>query len=170
MMSFSNGYDFERYVLGISTKDRPFNDPINNNLDFIDELKKVKENQSDVRWDPKNPSTEISRKIFDLVSSFLGERKSDLRMFCSIGTLLDHCYGVDCFFVLKGRLFDSMLSVDLTTDLRKTKSKAEIIIRPGDLEEENLYQTARKIAAYLLETPSHPRDRKRFYFHKKVWR
>src|SRR5581483_9077362 len=96
-------------------------------------------------WDPINPPTEIGRRLFEAVKSFLSpEDAADLRLYCAIGTALDIYHGADGFFRVRGHV----VLIDLTTRLDKMQGKAFIFIR-RDRGTRRIGTAAKKIADLL---------------------
>ena len=162
----AKGPVFESAVLGTSGVERGFFYNPNQKVDFKSEIDKVKSTQGCIgKWNPKSPSTETSSVLFGYVISNLEDnRRDDLRFYSALGTSLDVHYGIDCFFLLKNRDYDSIFSIDLTTNPRKVESKADVVIHPEDFQNEDfLKETGRKIANFLTRRPL-KNDKKHFIF------
>jgi hypothetical protein len=161
-----NGYDFERKILGISSSevDEEVNDCFKfnrkghrrnekkcNYSNFRKAVGVVKDIQNKIgNWNPKEPSTEIARVLFESVASHLENRRENLRFYSSVGTLLDYKYGTDCFFILKDREYEAIITIDLTINRRKRKSKADIVLTADDLRNDSRYQKIMEMVASRL--------------------
>lgn len=77
-------------------------------------FRRVIELQESLPWNPRNPSTDMARTLFEAAKERLpNELRKELLLVCAIGTELDWCYGVDGFFVLSSNLW-----VPVTFDLK----------------------------------------------------
>lgn len=92
-------------------------------------LSEVVFKQAEMGWNPQYPSTKWGFKIFAGVADLLKrhEDKVKLRLYCSIGTLLDFHFKVDGFFMI-----DSYwVGIDLATwnkDLLPGKVRSDIVL------------------------------------------
>ena len=147
----SSGYDFEKKVLGVSSKDvsQKVTHLFRRRTKFKKAVEIVKDIQNVLEWDPKNPSTEIARMIYKTICSGLSKHSGKLCFYSALGTTLDYRYGTDCFFSLQIGDRESIVTVDLAIR-RKKDPKADIVISIDDVRGDKFYQIARKITEKLL--------------------
>ncbi len=101
--------------------------------------------QAERGWDPSNPSTEISKRLFDRVGTMLKPSDaSDLRLYCALGTALDMYHGADGFL----RVRTHVVLLDLTVRRDKVQRKS-VIFRKSDKSNRRIGAVAEQIASLL---------------------
>ena len=139
-----DGYGFEREFCGCAFPDvaRHYRqEPID---DFADGVKKVKELQTALGWNPRRPKTKLAMCLFRRVGSRLRYGVSELRLFISIGTKLD-LMGVDFFFEYGGRV----VTVDLTVSDSKPDVRADFVLTRGHFLRDEHYKVGNRISQWL---------------------
>ena len=120
---------------------------------FFTEEKSYEWVKSHQPWNPSDPNVVeggpnyIANDLHYKVAEALQlEDLSELKFYTALDSPLDLYFGVDAFF----EYHDAILTVDLTQNPHKLSHKADIIVRPGDLEsEEAMENVASQIATYL---------------------
>ena len=113
-------------------------------MSYKGSMELVRENQP---WDPSDPESRVANDLHASVAITAGiEDFEELKLFTALGTPLDYFHGVDAWFEFRG----SVLTVDVTTNRHKDEYKADMVIHLDDLDEENLSETAARIAALLV--------------------
>lgn len=164
-----SGYAFEEMVLGRSS----FGCFKSNNiggckyLSFKEAIKMAKNIQSKLGWNSKKPPTRIAQYLYSNIVFMFKNRKRNLKFFSSVGTPLDLYHGVDCFFCLKDKKRDNIVTIDLTINHRKIKSKADIILSPNDIRDDGQCQKMLKnITSRLLYTNKEKKHKIYHFYHK----
>lgn len=110
---------------------------------FVEALRLAKVNQS---WDPSDPSLRVANDLHAEVALALGlDDWRELRLFSAVNSPLDFFHGVDGWFEFRGRV----VTMDVTVNRRKLSAKADLVIRPDDLELAVMSATARLVAKAL---------------------
>ena len=112
--------------------------------DPISSMELARKNQP---WeDPSDPDLRVANDLHASVAIAMGLVDwEELCLFTSIGTPLDSFHGIDGWFEFRGRV----LTMDVTTNEQKDSYKADMIIHPRDIEDDNLKDTARLMANIL---------------------
>ena len=91
---------------------------------FKDGIRKVKECQCVFNdWNPRKPRTPLTECLYRRVASRL-RKGEELRLFITIGTMLDLKMGIDCFFECDRRI----VTVDLTVSSFKKYYRADFLL------------------------------------------
>jgi hypothetical protein len=155
---YTDGYDFERGVLGISSieTNNQVKDYFTKDMKFGKAVRVVKDIQNKLgNWNPKVPSTRISKILFDGITNKISHKFSHgkLRLYSSVGTLLDYKYGVDFFFLFKGKGYKEVIvTIDLTISPKKKKkrNRADVVLSLGDFKSDNYKYIIDKIVVILI--------------------
>jgi len=140
MPLYIGGMEWERLFFGHASID--FSKPAFQRWeDAIEEAAAI---QSIFSWDPKNPRTEMSRKLYDGVRERLREKyQENLALYCAIGTALDWHHGIDGFF----RVGRYVVAIDLTTNKgKKTKGPDIVMVLAQDVMGAGFDRLCQKIA------------------------
>ncbi len=111
----------------------------------------VEQGRSDY-YNPSNPRTGQSHKVWESVKNFLpteeSGKKEPLHFYMSIGrNSLDYWHGVDAFFVWRG----TFVTIDLSLGRKKYPS-ADFILTPADMNDhKRLLVFGRKAADLLIK-------------------
>lgn len=148
-------------------------------ITFAGALEEVRELQFE-GYDPKNPSEGCNREFFESIRSFLPSSKDDLELLITMGTRMDFWHGADAVICWRG----VSVTIDLTVDPQKISredadfllktgetfdskrvAKADILIRPLDLESGKVYSSiAREIVVMLLSRWRCNFERESFFY------
>jgi len=108
-------------------------------------IRRVKECQHCLGWNPRQPKTALARGLFDRVSARLGSRGRDLRLFAAVGSSLD-IRGIDGWFERD----HVMVTIDLTVSAGKEDPRAHLVITRSDFLTNRHYSIGDWIAEMLL--------------------
>ncbi len=139
-----SGPEWERRFFGCSADQFPLPkyEALHNSFDTVVRI------QAERGWDPSNPSTEISKRLFDCVGRMLKPTDaSDLRLYCALGTALDIYHGADGFL----RIRTHVVLLDLTVRRDKVQRKS-VIFRKSDKSNKRIGKVAEQIAVLLNES------------------
>lgn len=144
--SFS-GEGFQNEFLGLSPEDIPDDD-----LRFFKCVRSAKKRQPKW-WNPRNPQTAMSRKLFRSVNKTLGEmnvlnNNHFLEYYSAIKTVLDYNHGADAFFVFAKY---NVVTIDLTIMRKKRHRKADFLVRRWDVVKDRLEIIGQNIAMLLVQ-------------------
>ena len=94
-------------------------------------------------WNPTDPEPDIANDLHAHVCIALGlEEWSEVAFYTAVGSPLDYYYGVDFFF----ELHNVVVTLDLTTNPKKTSYKADIIVHPHMTSKDGLQALGQEIA------------------------
>jgi hypothetical protein len=141
-----NGRAFEQEISGyhIERARRLFGHRCGHGVEFKHLVRRVKECQHCLGWNPRAPWTPLARSLFDGVACRLGERNPELRLFMAIGSGLDY-QGIDCWFERSGR----MATIDVTVKPAKPHPRANVVITRDDFIRDRHYAFGELIAQFL---------------------
>lgn len=112
------------------------------------------ENQRMLGWDPFAPHTQIGFRLYRAVQYRLEiHQRSNLGLYCAIGSTFDYWHGADGFF----RLGNLIATIDLSTRCGK-QNKSSFVFFRADRSEKKIQPVADKIARTLITTPSRGPD------------
>lgn len=101
------------------------------------------------KWDPRNPKTELARKLFNAVKERLSRRvRAGLHLCCALGTPLDYMHGIDGFFFLWDNQ-EKPVTFDLAragTWAKRMKLQANLLITIEDMDS---WKTTQHIGAKI---------------------
>jgi hypothetical protein len=105
--------------------------------------------QEEIGWNPHRPRTKLAADVFDCVRSYLPpELKSELHMYCCLGTCLDIHHGCDVVIELRG----AIVTIDLSlTEKNKHDLKTDINLSENHLTFQFMWRHCNTIAIKLLE-------------------
>ncbi|HAO64974.1 TPA: hypothetical protein DCQ44_03270 [Candidatus Taylorbacteria bacterium] len=135
--TIKEGKDFEAAFFGFN---HPF---IYKEFQPIEEvLSDVVASQKRLCWNPKHPTTPMTRRLFEPIKLGLGVGGEALQLFCAINTILDYHFGIDGFFSISKRsalkfTVDDIVTFDLTfksSSHKKKNQKADFLISAADFE------------------------------------
>jgi hypothetical protein len=93
---------------------------------FKQSMRDVRANQP---WDPSDPEPAFANDFHASVAVALGiEDYSELKLYTAVGSTLDVCHGIDCFFEFRGKI----VTIDLTTNPSKVLAKANFVLNVSD--------------------------------------
>lgn len=135
------GLRFEKEVFGCDSSRRI---RVNAHVSFMEGVQWVKEMQSSYyQWDPRHPSTKLTRLLFERVREELPQHvRNELGLYVALGTMLDLSFGTDAFFQVDGA-FLVIAPIDLKTGKSYEKKKRRndgtdsIIVHKDDFFDEN---------------------------------
>ena len=139
-----DGYGFEKEFCGCSFPEVNKQFRRSRVQDISHEIRRVKEYQSSLNWNPKKPKTPLAQCLFRRVASRLERGIPKLRLFISVGTRLD-LLGVDCFF----EYYERIATIDLTVSPFKENPRAHFVITRSDFLRNEHYQIGDLIAQKL---------------------
>ncbi len=97
-------------------------------------------------WDPTDPEPDIANDLHAHVCIEMGlEDWSVVAFYTAVGSPLDRWYGTDFFFEFRGKV----VTLDLTTNPKKTSYKADIIVHPHMTKQDGLKALGQEIARQL---------------------
>jgi hypothetical protein len=140
----NDGYGFEREFCGCAYIDVDNRFRRHRIPSLKEGIKKVKELQSFLDWNPRRPKTPLADCLFRRVAYRLKNGETNLRLFIAIGTCLD-LMGVDCFFEYERRV----VTIDLTVRPYKPHPRANVVISRKDFVRNQHYHIADMIAKRL---------------------
>lgn len=142
------GPGFECLVCGCSSQNVDKRIRRTRATSFFHAIRLVKHLQGIYHWDPKCPRTRLGRSLFRHVGSNLPLSHKRLRMYVSVGSDLDKM-GVDLFFTYGDY---GLVTVDLTVDPHKTRSRAYILLTADDFRSDRHYRIGDQIRERLWFT------------------
>jgi hypothetical protein len=122
------GEEFEEAFCGFSHQDverkgisaRVERDSTERFLGFC--IEEVRSFQGQFGWVPDNPNTEFAKIFYNKVRAKLfGSYRNTLRLFVSVGTVLDYKFGTDFFLDVRGLGSSKVIRIDLTMKNRGKK-------------------------------------------------
>ena len=118
---------------------------------FWESVRCVGENQVNLGWNAREPSTELGSILMTEVRRHLGQDAPSLRLCCALGSPLDLYHGVDGFFFLVP-IRNFIVSFDLSENWeKKPRQKAHFLISRADLlNPHSLDSLAKNIAMRLV--------------------
>ncbi|MDO8510468.1 MAG: hypothetical protein Q7S15_02480 [bacterium] len=121
-----------------------------NYSNFWASVQLVREHQSNIGWNPIQPSAKLSIMLMREIRRYLGRERSNLRLCCALGSQLDLYHGIDGFFYLEP-IRNFIVSFDLSENWeKKSTQKAHFLISRGDLlNPHSLSSLAQNIAKRL---------------------
>jgi len=139
-----DGYGFEREVSGQAFVDVDRRFRRGRIQSFWEEVRAVKEVQTDFGWDPQKPKTLLSQCLFHHVARGLNVRGGELCLYVAIGTRFD-LSGRDLFF----EYGDRVATIDITVSHDKRNPRANFVLSRDHFIKDEHYDIARAIARRL---------------------
>jgi hypothetical protein len=164
--AYHSGPGYEKFVLGISSSEA--RNLVNGHYPKHGKFEKLVSITKSIQqifngWNPKEPSTETGKDLYQRIKTHLKDECGELRLYVSLGTPLDYYFGTDCFFELKDDCgHSSIVTIDLTINRSKRRSNADFILRGNDSENGRNKRVMKDVAEALTRGLSRPgRKRKR---------
>ncbi len=126
------GRGFEREFFGVDAENAP-------DFEYAtlrEGFQHAAEVQSKYPWNPSEPSTVLSKKLFRAVRKLLDSKdRGELQLYCCLATVLDQYHGTDGFFKIR----DYVVLIDLTVNRNKVQQEAVLVRRQdlGDTQKAN---------------------------------
>lgn len=169
--AYHSGPGYEKYAMGISSSEAcelaeghyPKHGKFEELVSITKSIQQIFNG-----WNPKEPSTEMGKDLYQRIKTHLKEGCGELRLYVSLGTPLDYYFGADCFFELKDdNGYSSIVTIDLTINRNKRNSNADFILRGNDSEKGRNKIVVKDVAEALVRGLTRPGRRRKKHFKRK---